>query len=243
MSMIVPLRRMRHGDVFRATSLRLPQSAQSPFIGVDHAWMSGPVFPPHQHAALSAVSYVFLDSESGINNRDNIGTQNYIAPGGLHWTAAGKGIVHEEVPAAAGKTVHSLQIFVGLSEQKQNMPPAALILEAVDVPVVNIEGCKVRIPVGSFNGVKSPLLPPTDVTILDITLEKGAEIDIPVPSGHSAFILPIFGETRINGQEFNHNDLKVPAYLPQEIDGSIRVETPVETGKIVFFSGLPLNQQ
>lgn len=72
--------------------------------------MSGPTFPPHQ--GFSAVSYLFLDSETGINNRDSIGTQNLIKSGGLHWTTAGKGIVHEEVPAETGKTVHSLLIFI-----------------------------------------------------------------------------------------------------------------------------------
>ncbi len=66
--MRVPLHRMRHGAAVRATSLRLAQSAQALFSGVDHARMRGPVFPPHPHAALFAISYVLLDPESRINN-------------------------------------------------------------------------------------------------------------------------------------------------------------------------------
>src|SRR6266508_3788 len=85
-----------------------------PFIGVDHAWMSAPTFPPHPHAGFSAVSYLFLDSETGIANQDSIGNHNLIRPGGLHWTTAGRDVVHEEVSAEAGKTVHSLQLFVNL---------------------------------------------------------------------------------------------------------------------------------
>lgn len=79
---IVSLQRANHGNRFRAYGLRNVAALIDPFIGIDHAWMSGPTFPPHSHAGFSAVSYVFLDSETGIHNRDNIGTENTIFPGG-----------------------------------------------------------------------------------------------------------------------------------------------------------------
>ena len=238
---IVSLRRMRHGDHFRATSLRMPEGIQSPVIGVDHAWMSGPVFPPHHHAGLSAVSYVFLDSETGINNRDNIGTSNFIAPGGLHWTAAGRGIVHEEVPAEDNKTVHSLQIFVGLPGSKQEMSPEALPLATTAVPVVCTDEYQARILAGGFQGIYSPLSPPTKVTILDISLEKNAVLNLPLPPRHCAFILPIYGATRIGGLTFNHDDLNVPVYLAQDEPTTLVAEATEEKTKIMFFSGPPLS--
>ncbi|WP_455820879.1 pirin family protein [Pseudomonas cerasi] len=64
---------------------------------------------------MSAVSYLLSDSETGMPNRDSLGTQSLIQPGGFHWTMAGKGIVHKEVPAEQGKTVHGLQIFIAQS--------------------------------------------------------------------------------------------------------------------------------
>lgn len=71
------------------------------------------------------MSYLFLDSETGIDNRDALGNRNLIQPGGLHWTAAGKGVVHEEVPAEQGKTVHMLQIFINLPQEHQADAPFA----------------------------------------------------------------------------------------------------------------------
>lgn len=85
MSVIATLQRANHGSQFRVYGLRGVADLIDPFIGVDHAWMSGPTFPPHRHAGFSAVSYVFLDSETGIDNRDSLGTRNLIRPGGLHW--------------------------------------------------------------------------------------------------------------------------------------------------------------
>lgn len=117
MSDIAQLHRMNIGSGFRAYSLRGGEMAEpiDPFLGVDHAWMSEATFQPHPHAGFSAVSYLFLDLETGINNRDSLGNRDRIQPGGLHWTAAGRRVVHDEVPAVSGKTVHMLQIFVNLS--------------------------------------------------------------------------------------------------------------------------------
>jgi redox-sensitive bicupin YhaK (pirin superfamily) len=108
------LQRMNHGSQFRAYGLHdnEPAALIDSFLGIDHARMSGATFPPHRHAGFSAVSYLFLDSETAIDNRDSLGNRTLILPGGLHWTAAGRGVVHEEVPVETGKTAHMLQIFV-----------------------------------------------------------------------------------------------------------------------------------
>lgn len=213
MTIIVSLQPANHGNHFRAFALRGEAELIAPFIGVDHAWMSAPTFPPHSHAGFSAVSYVFLDSEIGIENRDSMGTRNLIRPGGLHWTTAGKGIVHEEVPAETGKTVHSLQIFVDLPSERKNVEPFPLFLEPQDVPVVQLPGVKVRVPVGTFADKRSPLKPPTNVTMLDISLEEGTELVVPIEAGHAAFVMPIFGTASVDGQDFDHNDLRLPVFL------------------------------
>lgn len=244
MSNIARLHPMSHGSQFRAFSLRGGAFAKplDPFLAVDHAWISGPTFPPHPHAGFSAVSYLFLDSETGIDNQDALGNRNLIKPGGLHWTAAGKGIVHEEVPAVPGKTVHMLQIFVNLPQQLQADAPFALSLETQDVPVVAFAGAKVRVPLGRLGQVKSPLTVPTDVTVLDIALDPGAELSIPVNDGHVAFVMPIEGDLLVDGKSFNLQGATLPVNLPQREDGQVILTAPNGSAKAVLFSGVPLNQ-
>lgn len=188
----------------------------SPFLGVDHYWMNGPTFPPHPHAGMSAVSYLLLDSETGMANRDSIGTDNLIRPGGLHWTTAGRGVVHEEVPAEPGKTVHGLQIFVGLAPARRNIAPFPLTIEPQDVPVIERPGAKIRVPVGSYGDKRSPLTPPTEVTLLDISLEEDAELTVPVAAGHSMCAMPIFGTVEVADQRFDSEDPKVPVFPAQD---------------------------
>lgn len=239
-SQVVTLQRANHGTRFRAYGLRGLASVINPFIGVDHAWMSGPTFPPHPHAGFSAVSYLFLDSETGIANRDSIGSRNLIPPGGLHWATAGSGIVHEEVPAVTGKTVHSLQIFIALPADRQNLAPHAFSLAPQDVPVKSMPGVRVRVPLGNFEDVRSPLQPPTDVTVLDISLEAGAELQLPIPAHHCAFVMPIFGKTEVNDQPFELDGLTLPVFSASAETRNVFLRAPQDGTKVMLFSGQPL---
>jgi redox-sensitive bicupin YhaK (pirin superfamily) len=244
MSEISHLKSMNIGNGFRAYSLRGGEMAEpiDPFLGVDHAWMSEPTFPAHPHAGFSAVSYVFMDSETGIHNQDSLGNRNLIQPGGLHWMAAGRGVVHEEVPAVTGKTVHMLQIFVNLSIDRQGAEPFALSISPQDVPTVYVPGAEIRVPLGSFGDICSPLRPPTDVSLIDISLDDGSELSVPILTGHSAFIMPIFGEIEIDGQSFDANELKLPVFTKQSMPREVMLKANQGATKVVVFSGMPLRQ-
>ncbi|MGY1448885.1 pirin family protein [Pseudomonas chlororaphis] len=244
MTHIARLQRMNHGSHFRAFTLRGGQPATSidPFLAVDHAWTSGPTFPPHPHAGFSAVSYLFLDSETGIDNRDSLGNRNLIQPGGLHWTAAGTGVVHEEVPTETGKTVHMLQVFINLPLHLQGGAPFVFSLEAEDVPVVQLPGVKVRVPLGRFADIHSPLSLPTEVSLLDISLEPGAQVTVPIAAGHGAFVMPIDGELSVDGQPFDLMHARLPVSLPQPEERQLSLRADQGPAKAVLFSGRPLGQ-
>lgn len=243
MPAIARLQRVNHGSHFRAYNLRESETAPiDPFLGVDHAWLSASTFPPHPHAGFSAVSYLFLDSETGINNRDSLGNENLISPGGMHWTAAGRGVVHEEVPAENGKPVHMLQIFINLAHEKQSAEPFALSLAPENVPVVQSPGIKVRVPLGSYGNARSPLTTPTEVTLLDISIDEGAELHVPVSAGHNAFVMPIHGAVTVDGQGFDSNELELPVFPVQGIARSITLQARQGGAKVVVFSGPPLRQ-
>ena len=237
------MHRANRGSHFQAYSLHGSDPAVlDPFLGVDHAWMSAPTFPPHPHAGFSAVTYLFLDSETGIANRDSKGNSTLIQPGGLHWTAAGRGVVHEENPAVSGSTAHLLQIFVNLPRERQDAAPFALSLAPQDVPVVQRAGARVRVPFGSFGGVHSPLAPPTEITLLDISLEAGAELELPLAAGQRAFVMPINGCAQVDGERFSLDNLSVPI-LPAATEATTHKLVAAAGGaKVAVFIGEPLRQ-
>lgn len=240
---LAPLNRAANGRHFRADGLRGQTVSLSPFLGVDHYWMSGPTFPPHSHSAMSAVSYLLQDSETGMLNRDSIGTQNLIKPGGLHWTTAGRGVVHEEVPAEPGKSVHGLQIFVALPASKRDVDPFPLTIEPDAVPAIRQPGVQIRVPVGSYAGRQSPLIPPTDVTILDIALDAGASVEIRIPAGDAMFAMPIRGAVEIEGQSFTSDDLNVPVFAARDAIHTVVLSAREGATQVALFCGHPFPLQ
>jgi redox-sensitive bicupin YhaK (pirin superfamily) len=243
MSTIARLQRANRGSQFRAYRLHGADPSQlDPFIGIDHAWMSAPTFPPHPHAGFSAVTYLFLDSETGIANRDSNGNQTLIEPGGLHWTAAGRGVVHEEKPAVLGSSAHLLQIFVNLPQDRQNAAPFALTLAPQHVPVLQRPGVKVRVPLGSFEGLQSPLTPPTEVSLLDVSLEAGAELALPVAAGQRAFLMPIVGNALLDGEAFGLDDLGAPILPPMSEETTHKLVGQAGGARVAVFIGKPLRQ-
>lgn len=244
MSQIAKLHSMNIGAGFTAVALRGGENvaAIDPFLGVDHVRMSEPTFATHPHAGFSAVSYVFLDSETGINNRDSLGTRNLIRPGGLHWTAAGRGVAHEEVPAEPEKVVHMLQIFVNLPVALQLDEPFTLSLDPPDVPVVQRPGASIRVPLGSYAGICSPLRPPAEVTLLDVSLDEGAELVVPIAAGFSAFVLPVAGTTEIDRQDFSAQGPGLPLFPAQAMPCEITMRAKQGSTQVVLFSGKPLRQ-
>jgi len=243
MSTEARLHRSNNGINFRAYTLRGESVAQlDPFLAVDHAWMSGPTFPPHPHAGFSAVSYLFLDSETSIANRDSLGNKNIIQPGGLHWTAAGRGVVHEEIPAEQEKTVHMLQIFVNLPKEKQKEHPFALSLPSQDIPVIQETGARVRVVLGQLGEIKAPIDTPTEVNVYDISLDDKKELRISIPAGHNAFVLPIFGSSEIDGKHYASDIPNIPVYAHSDQAQEVQLLATNGDCKVVIFTGKPLHQ-
>lgn len=241
----LPLDRMERGPQFRAFVLRDSQGsgAMDPVLGVDHAWMSGPTFPPHPHQGFSAVSYVFADAGTGLSNRDSIGTRNLIRPGGLHWTAAGRGIVHEEVPIDEGREAHLFQIFVNLPAARRDAPPYAISLEPEAVPVIECGGASVRVPLGSFGDVVSPLETPTQLTLLDIRLDPDARCSVPIAPGSNAFVIPVAGTAMIDGAAYGPDAAAIPAFPARTEGQSIMLAAQDGAAQVAVFAGPPIAEQ
>lgn len=175
--------------------------ALDPFLALTDFHMTQPTFAPHPHAGFSAVTYMFRDAVGSFRNRDSLGDQSLIEPGALHWTQAGAGMMHEEIPVDPGLDCHGLQLFVNLRSDHKLATPKAFHASAADVPVVDLSpGTTVRVVVGDLDGASSPiegLL--TEVQLLDVDLAPSATADLPVDPSHRAVVLVVDGSIDIDG--------------------------------------------
>ena len=173
-SPVVQARAREDGSVFSVRSADLPQLRERalPVLVLDDFRVEQHVFGPHPHAGFAAVTYVFEDSVGGLRSRDSLGNDVVVGPGGIVWTQAGSGVLHDEMPAQSGRELHGLQVFVNLSAKNKLTEPRVLKLDSQDVPEWRSEsGNRVRVAVGTFNGVSSPLAPVEPFDLLDVKLK------------------------------------------------------------------------
>ena len=83
-------------------------------------------------------------AEGRIGHSDNQGHEGTILPGDVQWMIAGRGLIHNEIPAE-GVTVHSLQLWVNLPAADKMTGPRYQDLAGDAVPVGRQPGVVVRV--------------------------------------------------------------------------------------------------
>ncbi len=225
-----------------AHMLRTEAAWLDPFIGIDAFTMPQPFFGPHPHAGMSAVTVMLPEAEGGFINRDSLGDLSHITPGDLHWTQAGRGMMHEEVPSAPGQAARGLQVFVNLSAANKQAEPAAFHVSRDAMPKVSVDGSTVCVVAGEFAGQQSPIAHDarwlTRVNILDVTVPAGGALSIPVKPDDNAFFVIHSGAFSAPAQV-----ITAQAAILFEADGDIaQLQAGEQTLRGVFFSGTPLKE-
>lgn len=231
---------------------RLPPAllpGTSPFVAFDEFWVSqrGP-FGPHPHGGFSAVTVVLRDSAGAMHNRDSLGDNSVIVPGGIHWTLAGRGVIHEEEPATPGVVVHGLQLFIDLPDGARDEAPTSLRGDAAGVPDVSTgAGSSVRVVVGAHDGARAKVQPPHNpgLTILDVEIAEscGDGTLLTAPRDHTALLLAVRGDILVTGADASSSVLREGEVATLDPDGDV-VAVSVAPGSgatshAVLMTGLP----
>lgn len=225
---------------FQAASLDFSGSSEvaNPILHIDHFRMSDLTFAPHPHAGFSAISYIFDDSAGEIRNRDSLGNDFVVGAGGMVWTQAGTGVVHDELPNIVGKAVHGLQIFVNLSAANKHRHPEVFRLDATQCPIMTErDGTVVKVVSGQYAGVQSPLVTAEVIDLLDVSLVASWELD--VPEERNMVICVAAGAVRILDGNAIHN-LKTDEAIAVHGTGVLQFNAEDPATRVVILSGRPL---
>ncbi|MEX0954502.1 MAG: pirin family protein [Rhizobiaceae bacterium] len=164
---------------------------------------------PHPHIGLSTVTYLF---DGQIRHRDSLGTEMIIAPGDVNLMTAGRGIVHSERSPeelrGAPMSVSGLQTWLALPDNREEIDPAFGHTRMGDLPVIDADGVRARVVIGSFHGATAPVRTETETLYADIRLEAGARLPIPADAEERA-IYVLDGEISIAGDRFPSDRLIV----------------------------------
>jgi len=239
-SRIVPARRHSSGGIFALNTIDLDrlEGLAAPLALLDDFLVSGAPFGPHPHAGFSAITYVLEDSPVGLRSRDSLGNDLIVRPGGIVWLQAGRGAQHQEIPAIPGLPLHGAQIYVNLSARNKLVAPRTFYLQPEDVPVwTNNSGDRVRILVGSFDNVASPLRPEEPYRILDIHLASG--IDIPLGKDDNTVVYVLGGEALLH---IDGETTPLTATTAIALSGTAHLRITGTGAQVLALSGPALNE-
>jgi redox-sensitive bicupin YhaK (pirin superfamily) len=169
----------------------------SPLAVLDDFHVAELPFSAHPHAGFSAATYVFEDSEGAVRSRTSTGADLVVGPGGIVWTQAGSGIIHEEIPARRGVELHGLQLFVNTTSEHKLNAPRVFALQGGEVPVWERQSDKARVVAGSYEGVSSPLPLDEPFTLLDVSLHT--RLSYPLREGQNNVIYVLDGDLEVGG--------------------------------------------
>lgn len=160
-----------------------------PFLQIDAFALSEPFFGPHPHAGFCAVTYILPESPLGFINRDSLCNRQRIGPGALHWTTAGRGVQHEEVPEKRGVAVLGLQMFINLPAAMKHIEPGFIHLEPGQMPVWEAPGVRARVVFGDANGVPGTAPTPTPgARLVDVEMAPDASFELTLPANDNCFV-------------------------------------------------------
>ncbi len=201
----------------RRTLPSRPRTMVGPFIFVDQFGPAqfdigaGMDVRPHPHINLSTVTYLF---EGAIDHRDSLGTLATIRPGALNLMTAGNGIVHSErtPPAerAGGSPISGMQTWLALPDGQEEIDPAFEHVAAADLPVLDDNGVRATIIMGSLWGRTAPTTQHAATIYADIAMRAGATLPIDAEADERA-VLVAMGSASLDGEALDTHSLYVLA--------------------------------
>jgi redox-sensitive bicupin YhaK (pirin superfamily) len=186
---------------------------------------------PHPHINLATVTYLFAGA---IDHRDSLGTFATIEPGAVNLMTAGHGIVHSERSPAAerahGPELSGIQTWLAMPEAREEMDPAFEHVARADLPVIDANGVKARIIMGSLWGETAPTTCYAETIYADMQLEAGGSIPIDAGADERALYVALGGAS-LDGMTLEPQVMYV---LKPGISATLRSETG---GRVMLCGG------
>jgi len=192
-----------------------PRTMVGPFVFFDqmgpaHLEVGGGIdVRPHPHINLATVTYLFAGA---IDHRDSLGTFARIEPGAVNLMTAGRGIVHSERSPGderdKGPELSGIQTWLALPESHEETDPAFEHVAAADLPIIDDNGVRARVIMGSLWGAAAPTTTHAETIYADIMLMAGGSIPIDADTDERALYVAI-GDASLDGTPLAQKTLYV----------------------------------
>ncbi len=140
------------------------------------------------------------------------------------------------MPEQTEGLMRGFQLWLNLTKDKKMITPSYKDIHAEEIPVIDSDGIKVKVISGEYQSVIGPGRPYTGVLYIDVQLEEGSSIDIPVEDDWNAFIYVYEGEISAD-TSISKGKLAV-----LDTQGQFGCKATMNPTKFILVAGKPLNE-
>jgi redox-sensitive bicupin YhaK (pirin superfamily) len=193
-------------------------------------------FPSHPHRGFNTFTYMI---DGDMEHKDSIGNTGNLGPGGAQWMKAASGVIHSEMPKQEKGLMRGFQMWINLPSVNKMDAPEYQEFKSDAFPVVETSDYKVKVVVGNFNDVNSPIVDDiTDVTYFDVQLNAGKSLQHKLPAGNNSFLYIFEGDGQFNGKSVQSNILIVLSAKDNISDFA----AGEQGARFLLISGKPINE-
>jgi hypothetical protein len=170
---------------------------------------NGLPFVPSAYHSSEVITYILAGD---VIHSDSIGNNNLISAGGVHWTTAGRGIIHSEVSSEEfkekGGYLEILQLFINLPLKYRMLEPEYKGIEKHQIPVIRLnEKVNLDLIAGRWNDLSGPIESCTGIFTAKITMAPQSKFDLYIPTEHAIFFYVIKGSLVVNKEKVNKKNM------------------------------------
>lgn len=216
----------------------------SPFLMVDELksdqskdYVGG--FPPHPHRGIETLTYML---QGHFQHKDHMGNVGELRSGGAQWMAAGRGVIHSEMPMMEEGQLHGFQIWINQPARNKMQPAQYHDFQSETLKEFSSSSTGLlRLIAGKTEVNGTELIGPLQTTgvplsVADWRAEQGQSIELTTDKNHNALIYVYRGGIEVAGQALTEGQF---ALLSQ---AEMIAMNAVQTAGALIFSGQPIDE-
>lgn len=222
----------------------------SPFLMVDELksdeskdYVGG--FPPHPHRGIETLTYML---KGHFQHKDHMGNVGELRSGGAQWMAAGRGVIHSEMPMMEEGALHGFQIWINQPATHKMQPARYHDFQSESIAEHQNEQIGLlRVISGGFElhdqadadtiQTQGPLQTTgVPLSVADWRANSGQKVTLGTLVDHNAMAYAYRGSIKIGDRVINQGQLALLTKAEW-----LSLESREDSG-VLIFSGQPINE-
>ncbi|HHF3166972.1 TPA: pirin family protein [Vibrio diabolicus] len=196
-------------------------------------------FPPHPHRGIETLTYMLKGHFQHRDHMDNVGE---LRSGGAQWMAAGRGVIHSEMPIMQEGELHGFQVWINQPAKNKMAPAQYHDFQPETITEFETQSSGVvRLIAGHLTidneRIQGPLTETgVAATVADWRSMVGHALNLTTEQDHNMMLYVYKGRIQLKDREINQGEMAILSKGEW-----VELQAEKESGALIFI-GEPINE-